>query len=230
MAAICVLGGSSDGSSPCYVATAQRLGWALAAHAATLVYGGTVTGLMYHAAAAARQAGGEVVGVIPQQFFVGDWADIVDRDAEQARQLYVVDDMLERKQVMGDLSQGWIALPGGYGTYDELFEALTEVHIGLHQKPIGLLDVRPPRRPLLRRRWRPGERRPAVGYFQPLLATIKSAQAKGFIPRISRLLTVDAEPERLVERVLAQVEGATTVPWVWEPRRWAARVPPEISW
>jgi uncharacterized protein (TIGR00730 family) len=188
---ICVLGGSSEGASPRFAAEARKVGRTLGARGVTLVYGGTTTGPMWHAAEAARAAGSTVIGVIPRAFYEGEWADIVDREA----QLELVPTLSARKERMVRLADGFVALPGGYGTYDELFEVITQRHIGLHHKPIGLLNTRP--------------RRSARGYYDPLLQLIRHGKAQGFIPRESDLLVVEGDAERLVARVLALTESAS---------------------
>ncbi|HEX8952116.1 MAG TPA: TIGR00730 family Rossman fold protein, partial [Polyangia bacterium] len=132
---LCVFCGSSPGRSPDYAAAARRVGALLARRGIGLVYGGGNVGLMGIVADAVLADGGEVVGVIPRA--------LVDRELAHGRlsELVVVDTMHERKQRMHDLSDGFIALPGGFGTLDELFEALTWAQLGMHQKPCGLLDV-----------------------------------------------------------------------------------------
>ncbi len=132
---ICVFCGSSPGRSPSYAAAARRLGVLLAERGIGLVYGGGNVGLMGLLADAALAGGGEVIGVIPRA--------LVDRELAHARlsELVIVDTMHERKQKMHDLADGFVALPGGFGTLDELFEALTWAQLGMHGKPCGLLDV-----------------------------------------------------------------------------------------
>jgi uncharacterized protein (TIGR00730 family) len=139
---ICVFCGSSPGRRPSYAAAARELGALFARRGIGLVYGGGNVGLMGVVADAALASGGEVVGVIPRP--------LVDRELAHARltQLIVVDSMHERKRRMHDLSDGFIALPGGFGTLDELFEALTWAQLGMHRKPCGLLDVEGFWRPL----------------------------------------------------------------------------------
>jgi uncharacterized protein (TIGR00730 family) len=132
---ICVFCGSSPGRSSDFTAMARRLGALLAERGIGLVYGGGNVGLMGVVADAVLERNGEVIGVIPRA--------LVDRELAHASlsQLVVVDTMHERKQKMHDLSDGFIALPGGFGTLDELFEALTWGQLGMHAKPCGLLDV-----------------------------------------------------------------------------------------
>ena len=132
---ICVFCASSPGSSPAFAAAARILGTLLAERGHGLVYGGGNVGLMGLIADAALAAGGEVIGVIPRP--------LVDRELAHHRltDLRVVESMHERKQLMHDLSHGFVTLPGGFGTLDELFETLTWAQLGMHEKPIGLYDV-----------------------------------------------------------------------------------------
>jgi uncharacterized protein (TIGR00730 family) len=132
---VCVFCGSSPGARPIYVQTARHLGQALARRGLTLIYGGTRVGTMGQLAQAALDAGGRVIGVIPRA--------LVDRGIAHTglSDLRVVDSMHERKALMADLSDAFIALPGGLGTIDEFFEVLCWSQLGLHTKPCGLLNV-----------------------------------------------------------------------------------------
>ncbi len=132
---LCVFCGSAPGHSAAYAAAATALGTLLAQRGIGLVYGGGNVGLMGIVADAALAAGGEVIGVIPRA--------LADRELAHPglTELIAVDTMHVRKQRMHALSDGFIALPGGYGTLDELFEALTWSQLGMHRKPCGLLDV-----------------------------------------------------------------------------------------
>src|SRR6185503_14872599 len=135
MSRLCVFCGSSPGHDPAYGAAAAQLGRVLAERGIGLVYGGGRVGLMGILADAALAAGGEVIGVIPQA--------LLDREIGHRglTQLRVVDSMHSRKALMGDLADGFIALPGGIGTLEELFEVWTWAQLGLHRKPCGLLDA-----------------------------------------------------------------------------------------
>jgi uncharacterized protein (TIGR00730 family) len=135
MKRLCVFCGANPGLDPAYRTAAQQLGQMLAQDGIGLVFGGGSVGLMGTVADAALDAGGEVIGVIPQA--------LVDRELahRRLRDLRIVSSMHERKALMADLSDGFIALPGGVGTLEELFEVWTWAHLGLHRKPCALLDV-----------------------------------------------------------------------------------------
>ena len=133
---LCVFCGSNAGQDPIYLATARALGEALAADGIELVYGGASVGLMGAVADAALAKGGHVIGVMPQA--------LVDREIGHTglTELRVVGSMHERKSLMAELSDGFVALPGGVGTLEELFEVYTWNQLGLHAKPLGLFNVR----------------------------------------------------------------------------------------
>ncbi len=152
---LCVFCGSRDGSAPAYGEAAKALGTLLAQQGIRLVYGGCRVGLMGTLASAALAAGGEVVGVLPRP--------MTDRELAHMglTKLHLVDSMHERKALMERLSDGFIALPGGFGTFEELFEIITWSQLGIHRKPVGLLDV--------------------DGYFAPLRALVDHGTACGFI-------------------------------------------------
>lgn len=164
---ICLFCGSSSGSNPAYSDAARELGATLATRNITLVYGGGNIGLMGLAADAALAAAGRVVGVIPG--FLKEKEVAHDGLSE----LHVTQTMHERKALMEDLSGGFIALPGGFGTYDELFEMLTWGQLSVHQKPIGLLNV--------------------AGFFDPLLAMVQHGVREGFIRESNLELFVVAD-------------------------------------
>ncbi len=154
------------------------VGELIARRGITLVYGGGRVGLMGTLADAALHAGGRVVGVIPQM--------LIDREVGHAglSQLHVVRTMSERKLLMGDLSDAFLALPGGIGTMDELFEAWTWTQLGLHRKPCALLNQ--------------------DGYYDPLLMFLDRAVEQGFLqPRYRAALLVDADPEGALDRLAA---------------------------
>ncbi|MCC6443817.1 MAG: TIGR00730 family Rossman fold protein [Armatimonadetes bacterium] len=178
MKRVCIFCGSNEGTRPAYKTSARRTGEALARRGLGLVFGGGHIGLMGAAADAALQAGGEVIGVIPQA--------LVDRELAHRglSDLHVVSSMHERKATMAALSDAFIALPGGYGTLDELCEILTWAQLGLHAKPCGLLDVE--------------------GYYDHLLALLDHAVAQRFLrPEHRALLLDDTDPDRLLDRLTA---------------------------
>jgi uncharacterized protein (TIGR00730 family) len=156
MHSICVFSGSNTGKRQEYQQAARDLGQELVARGLGLVYGGASVGLMGVIADTVLAGGGEVIGVIPRALFRREVAH------EHLTTLHEVGSMHERKALMADLSDGFIALPGGFGTFDELFEITTWAQLGLHTKPIGLLNV--------------------AGYFTPLLTMVSHAVTEGFIP------------------------------------------------
>ncbi len=178
MKSLAVFCGSSNGHAPLYVRHARELGRALAHRDITLVYGGGCIGLMGQLADAALLAGGKVVGVIPKSLLEREVAHL------SLTELIVTETMHERKSIMADRAQGFIALPGGFGTLDELFEILTWAQLGIHKRPIALLN--------------------SGGFFDQLLGWINHVANSGFIRQhdTDRLL-VGTEPEPLLELLLA---------------------------
>ncbi len=180
---VCVYAGSSVGERPEYASAARELGAELAARGLELVYGGGSIGLMGVLADATLAAGGTVLGVIPGALFGRE------RVHTGLTRLYEVGSMHERKAVMADLADAFIALPGGYGTLDELFESITWAQIGLHAKPIGLLDV--------------------ADYFAPLRALVRHAIAEGFVPAVNGgLLLTETTPAALLDQLAAYTPPA----------------------
>jgi uncharacterized protein (TIGR00730 family) len=172
---ICVFCGASSGNDPGYAAAAAVVGKRLAIRGIQLVYGGGRLGLMGEVADAALAAGGRVVGVIPR--------GLVDRELAHPRvsELRIVDTLHERKAVMAELSDAFVALPGGLGTLEELAEVLSWAQLDLHAKPIGLLDV--------------------GGFFASLEAFLDHAVTEGFLAeRHRRLLLVDDDLDLLLAR------------------------------
>jgi uncharacterized protein (TIGR00730 family) len=175
--AVCVFCGSRPGARPEYLELASGLGRALAARSLALVYGGASVGLMGRMADAALAAGGRVIGVIPRS--------LVDRELAHAglSELHVVDTLHQRKALMAQRADAFVALPGGVGTLDELFEIVTWRVLALHDKPIGLLD--------------PG------GYFDPLVALLDHMVREGFVePQHRALVACAASPDELLDRFL----------------------------
>lgn len=173
MKALGVFCGSSMGTNPIYAAIARELGRALAQRDISLVYGGGRIGLMGQVAMACLADGGRVIGVIPHLLSQKEIA------FEEVTELILVDSMHERKALMAQRSDAFVALPGGYGTCDEFFEILTWAQLGIHNKPIALLN--------------------ANGFFTPLLAWLDQLTADGFLKpkHRSRLLVCDTVPELL---------------------------------
>ncbi len=175
---MCVFTGSSEGRRPSYRAGAVALGAALVERGFDLVYGGAHVGLMGAVADAVLQNGGHVIGVIPQALVAREVAHTGLSD------LRVVSSMHERKALMAELSDGFIAMPGGWGTLEELFEVLTWGQLGLHRKPVGLLNV--------------------DGYFDPLLAFLRHAVTEQFVrTEFEHLLPVAESPIELLDRFAA---------------------------
>jgi len=173
---ICVFCGSSVGSRPVYVAAARELGRTLAERGLGVVFGGGKVGLMGVLADAALAAGGEAIGVIPEALVAREIAH------NGLTELRVVHSMHERKTLMADLADGFIALPGGYGTFEEFFEAVTWTQLGIHSKPCGLLNV--------------------DGYYDALLALLDRAVSDGFIREANRALIVAAsDVQTLLEKL-----------------------------
>jgi uncharacterized protein (TIGR00730 family) len=174
MKKICVYCGSSDRIPQSYLDAAYQMGQTIARFGMTLVYGAGSTGMMGAVADGVMDSGGEVWGVIPKMF---DTPQLAHRGLTRFE---VVEDMHVRKARMADLADAFIALPGGYGTFEELFEIITWAQIGLHRKPIGLLNTN--------------------GYYDPLLAMVAHADAEGFIYTEHRQLFTHAEaPLALME-------------------------------
>jgi hypothetical protein len=176
MRRLCVFAGSSSGARPEYRAAASELGRALVARGIGLVYGGARVGLMGIVADAVLAGGGDVVGVIPSAMVAKEIAH------DGVTDLRIVGSMHERKATMADLADGFLALPGGWGTWDELFEIVTWAQLGLHRKPCGLLNAR--------------------GYFDPLLTFIAHAVEEGFVRREhAGMLVVSATAAPLLDRL-----------------------------
>lgn len=177
MSRICVFCGSSSGNNPAYSHAAEQLGRSLAERHIELVYGGARVGLMGLLADIVLQNGGRAIGVIPRALVEKEIAHTGLTD------LHVVESMHERKSKMADLADGFIALPGGFGTLEEFSEVLTWSQLGLHRKRCGVLNVR--------------------GYYDGLLALFDHAVAEGFLKPSNRNLVLSAsDPARLIAAVL----------------------------
>jgi len=178
MERVCVFAGSSPGARPEYAAAARELGRELAARGIGLVYGGGNVGLMGALADAVMADGGEVIGVIPDFLLAKEVAH------ESLVELRVVGSMHERKALMAELAQGFIALPGGMGTFEELLEIMTWAQLGLHRWPCGVINV--------------------CGYYDALLAMMDHAVAQRFVKPVHRdVLLCEATPVALLDRFAA---------------------------
>lgn len=187
MKRICVNCGSSPGFKECYMAKARQLGQAILDNQSELVYGGADVGLMGEIANTVLKGGGIVRGVIPESF-----ADKVSHKG--ITELYIVGSMHERKKMMFDLSDIFIALPGGFGTLEEVFEILTWAQLGLQSKPCGLINV--------------------DGYFDQLLLFLDHSVSEGFMKQEHRqMLLVSDDPEDLL-RQAETYTPPTTEKWV----------------
>jgi uncharacterized protein (TIGR00730 family) len=175
--AVCVFCGSSTGRGTRYLEAAAGLGRLLAARGITVVYGGARVGSMGALADAALAAGGQVVGVIPGGLFSQETPH------EGLTELHVVADMHERKAKMAELSDAFLALPGGIGTLEELFEVWTWAYLGIHGKPIGLVDL--------------------DGFYRPLVAMADHMVGEGFLqPSARALLQVSPDPAELLDALV----------------------------
>ncbi|MCC7371703.1 MAG: TIGR00730 family Rossman fold protein [Chloroflexi bacterium] len=185
---ICVFCGSRPGVRPEYLALARQLGSLLAERRIGLVYGGASVGVMGAVADATLRGGGEVIGVIPQALVRPEVAH------DHLTELRVVATMHERKALMAELSDAVIALPGGFGTFEELFETLTWSQLGIHNKAFGILNV--------------------GGFYDGLLALVDHAVSEGFIPEPHRALILeDSDPAAMIDR-LAVYEPPPPI-WKW---------------
>ena len=191
MKRICVYCGSSPGADPIHREAAENLGALLAARGIGLVYGGGNVGLMGSIADAALRAGGEVIGVIPTA--------LMDKELGHTgvTKLHVVTSMHERKQLMADLSDGFIALPGGIGTLEELFETFTWLQLGFHDKPVALLNV--------------------AGFYDHLLAFLRHAADERFLgPAHLESLLVETDAAPLLAR-MARFRAPSLAKWEAHP-------------
>ncbi|MGZ3456651.1 MAG: LOG family protein [Polyangiales bacterium] len=177
MKRVCVFCGSSAGVRPSYLEAARALGTTIARRGLGLVYGGASVGLMGAVANAALEAGGEVIGVLPKSLQAREIAHL------SLSELHVVDSMHTRKAMMAERADAFIALPGGLGTMEELFEVMTWRLIGLHQKPCGLLDV--------------------DDYYAPLRAFFQKTIDEGFLRKDHLALEVSTDADTLLDKLAA---------------------------
>jgi hypothetical protein len=182
---LCVFCGSNEGFRPDYRDAAVALGTAIAASDAALVYGGSKVGLMGAVADAVLKAGGTAIGIIPQA--------LVDKEVAHhgLTELHIVGSMHERKAKMADMAEGFVALPGGLGTLEELFEIWTWAQLGYHGKPVGVLDI--------------------AGFYDKLLTFLDHQADEGFMRHEHRdMLIVEQDPVALIARYRSYVPPAVT--------------------
>jgi len=178
MRRLCVYCGSSPGRNPAYGGAGRILGKALVERGIGLVYGGAAVGVMGQVADAVLEAGGEAIGVIPKALAIKEVAH------PALTEQHVVSSMHERKAMMAELSDGFVALPGGWGTFEEIFEILTWAQLGFHAKPCGLLNV--------------------AGYYDHLHAFLDHAVEEQFVrPQYRPMVIVESDPETLLDRYAA---------------------------
>lgn len=188
MKRVCVFCGSSNGLRPAYSEAAQAMGKALLRRKIGLVYGGGCVGLMGTIADTVLEGGGEVIGTIPQA--------LVEREVAHhgVTELMIVRSMHERKARMAEISDAFIAMPGGYGTFEEFCEIITWAQLGLHGKPCAILNVE--------------------GYYDPLLTLFDRAVIEGFVhPANRRLVIQETDPDRLLD-LLANYTPPQTEKWI----------------
>ncbi len=188
MKTVCVFCGSRAGSRPSYVEAAKLMGKEIARQGLGLVYGGGRVGLMGALADAALEEGGEVVGVIPKA--------LVEREVGHTglSKLHIVGSMHERKKLMADLSDGFIALPGGYGTLEEFLEVLSWAQLSIHEKPCGLLDV--------------------DGFWKHLSSLFDKAVEEGFVSPYHRTLVLAEKDPQLLLDTMASYTPPKTKKWL----------------
>ena len=188
MQAVCVFCGSNYGSDPAYEAGAQAFGQLLASKGIALVYGGGKVGLMGVIADTMLAAGGQVYGVIPES--------LVEKELAHTglSKLYVVGSLHERKAKMAMLSDAFVALPGGLGTYEELFEVLSWAQLRLHDKPVGVLNT--------------------IGFFDPMLGMLDSAVRSGFMRAANRSLLESGDTPDQLMQALRQYQPQHIQKWL----------------
>ncbi|WP_411348243.1 TIGR00730 family Rossman fold protein [Paenibacillus sp. WLX2291] len=189
MRSICVFAGSGTGVHPEYMQAASELGTTIAGMGYHLVYGGSRLGLMGSAAEAALSSGGKVTGIMPGGLLHGE------RVHKELSEMISVDSMHERKAMMQQMGDAFIALPGGLGTLEELFEVLCWSQIGIHNKPLGLYNIR--------------------GYYEPLLHMLRHGIQEGFVAEscMSRLF-VSTDPAELVQAVSHELPVTSDLRWL----------------
>lgn len=182
MKRICVFAGSNSGIHPKYSLLAQQLGEEIAKNNIELVYGGSKYGLMGEVANKVLACGGTVIGIMPTGLIQKEFAHT------ELTQFIEVKDMHERKALMGNLSDAYVALPGGYGTFEELFEVISWAQLGIHHKPIGLLNIE--------------------GYYLPLLELVDHAIRSGFVQEKQKNLLISASKAKEMIEKLKQYQSS----------------------
>ena len=191
---ICVFCGSKTGNSPLFLEAAVQLGRVLAERGLELVYGGASIGLMGAVADSVMAGGGKVVGVIPEAMASKEVAH------DGLTEMHVVSSMHERKSMMARLADAFVALPGGFGSFEELLEMITWAQLGIHRKPVGILNV--------------------SGYYDPLIQLFEGAIEAGFIkPRNRQLYVIEREADRLLRTLLAH-KLPEVKRWIAERETW----------
>lgn len=186
MQKVCVFCGSRPGRSPVYLEAAKQLAAALVRRDIGIVYGGAGIGVMGALADAALEQGGQVTGVIPEQLMARELSH------RHLTELHIVESMHERKALMGSLSDGFVALPGGLGTLEEFFEVLTWNQLGIHAKPCGLLNV--------------------DGFYDSLTSFLDHTVCEEFVPDAHRsFLLVEREPDALLDDMQRRFAKMTTI-------------------
>jgi uncharacterized protein (TIGR00730 family) len=186
---VCVFCGSSPGARPAYAAAAEEFARLLVAEGVGVVYGGGAVGLMGRLADTVLAEGGEAIGVIPEALMAREIGH------SGLSELRVVGSMHERKALMADLADAFVALPGGLGTVEELFEVYTWAQLGLHRKPCGLLDVE--------------------GYYEGIVGFLAHAVEERFLPEEHRaMLIVEREPRAMLERLKRFEPEAVAPKWI----------------
>jgi len=188
MRKVCVYCGSSPGAQPEYAKAARELGRVLAGEGLGVIYGGSNVGLMGQLADGALESGGEVIGVIPRMFVnkgIDHWG---------LTEVRVVDSMHERKAIMAELGDAFIALPGGMGTLEEFFEVLTWAQLGIHRKPCGLLNV--------------------CGYYDRLVDFLNHSVAERFIRREHRSMILVADTPTALLQKLQEYRAPVVEKWI----------------
>lgn len=178
---ICVYCGSRSGLSPAYAAAAAQVGHWIGSHGGQLVYGGGKSGLMGIVADAALQSGARVVGVIPKALVEKEWAH------QGCTELYIVDTMHDRKRMMAERADAFLALPGGIGTFEELFEVWTWRQLGYHDKPIGILNV--------------------AGYYDRMMEFLASSVTEQFLGDWQMTLLRSSDQYKVLLEFLVQAGG-----------------------